>query len=94
MTPKQINSTRKAFRVTVAALTIADAVGKEYGGAGLDERGRKMLELHQRALEELEKENPSFDVVAALFAKMEMNAGTAKHEFAKGGIVSGKELEP
>jgi hypothetical protein len=81
MKQEQIKSWRKVFKIFVAAMEFADHIGKEFGGPGLDERGQEMLSFHKEALAEMEKENPSADVIHALITKMEINAASRQTNY-------------
>ena len=94
MTTKQIESFKKVFSISVAALEFADLVSKKCGGPGIDDNGKEMLGLHKSLLTHIEAGTFDFDVWNAHLLKMEILVGMQKPSanFIKGGIVARPEI--
>lgn len=72
---KIIKSLRIFFAVSDAAFTCVEAISK---AAGIEVKYSHMHELHKKAKEEIEKENPDLEKIDYLLKAMELEAEKKK----------------
>ena len=90
MTEKQKRIFKSLAATSIVALEFADAVIKSSGGPGLDEDGRKFLGGNRLLLAELQRENPSIDIVYQILVAINpaLENELRGKQFPPGGIVS------
>lgn len=93
MTEKQKHIFKSLATAAIASLEFADAVIKSSGGPGLDEDGRKFLGGNRLLLAELQRENPSIDIVYQILVAINpaLENELRGNKFPPGGIVSEAE---
>lgn len=83
---KKISQLRTFFRVSNAAFNFTNAIQSAFNGIVTP---NKMQQLHELALEEIEKETPDLSKIDNLLAEMENLANVnsqPKPNFPKGGV--------